>query len=564
MESWRIRLFGGLSLEHNGQTVMMMRTRKDDLVLAYLALAPATTHVRTTVVAALWPQAESAKARKILSFNLFSLKGRLEAVGLKDALVETRTTLRLAPHISTDVQEFTELAQRASALGGDHAEERARLVNEALELYGEGLLPSYQYAWLEPHRTRVEGLFREATAIRLGVPLVVAEGTTRVATRYNPPGAGGIAVGPLGAEDVDVAAPAWRRIGGVEDLRELRDLVAELEPRLASSDRWSAVQEVEDLYESRLREILSQPPRTGTIELLLSIATGVWRYWHLRAHYAEGATTIERLLSSGLSVNPRVRARALHAAGTLAHFDGDHPRAVERLRESMRLWESLGDDEGLLRTLVNLGMSLYGVEEYQQALALYEQAIAIAARHGNEAFLSTALFNAALAALRLEDAPKMRALLQRRLSLNPAVLDLSGRATTHMQLAAAALIEDDDSEALEQANRAWELVAESPDHRSRAVVLSLLGRCEQRAGHLDQAIVWYEQGLYEAKMSGDVAQRAESTSYLAVAHAARGERTLADQYSEQARQLYQLAGARASHRQFEKDLAETRDEKQGG
>lgn len=562
MESWRIRLFGGLSLEHNGQTAMMLRTRKDDLVLAYLALAPATTHVRTTVVVALWPQAESAKARKILSFNLFSLKARLEAVGLRDALVETRTTLRLAPHISTDVQEFTELVQRAAALGGDQGEERGRLVNQALELYGEGLLPSYQYAWLEPHRSRIEALHREATAIRLGVPLV-AEGVTRVATRYGPPGAGGIAVGPLGAEDMDVAAPTWRRVGGVDDLRELRDRVAELEPLLTSSDRWSAVQEVEDLYESRLREVLAQSPRPGTIELLLSIATGIWRYWYLRAHYAEGATTIERLLSSGLPASPRVRAKALHAAGTLAYFNGDHEHATTRLQEAMGLWQTLDDDDGLLRTLVNLGMCQYGLQNHERALELYEQASSIATRNGNDAHLSTILFNASLSALQLERAAKANELLNRRLALAPAVLDASARASTHVHLAAAALIEEDDDEARRQAERAWLLVKDSADHQGRSVVLSLLGRCEQRAGHLDRAIAWYEQSLDEAKTSGDVTRRAESLSYLAVAYATAGDRPIADQFAEQARQLYRLAGSREAHRRFEEDLSATRKSKQG-
>jgi len=250
-----------------------------------------------------------------------------------------------------------------------------------------------------------------------------------------------------------------------------------------------------------------------------------------------------------------VRAHALHASGTLAYFDGELERAASRLREAMGLWQGLDDDEGLLRTLVNLGMNHYGLQKYGRALELYDQAIAIAGRQGNEAFLSTALFNAALAALQLEDSKKMRELLTRRLSLNPAVLDASARATTHVQLAAAALIEDEDAEALQQAKHAWQLVEESSDHRGRSVVLSLLGRCEQRAGRLDAAIALFEQSLGEAKLSGDATQRAESLSYLAVAHAARGERPLADQLAEQARKLYRLSGSREPARRFEIDFA---------
>lgn len=565
VDSWRLRMFGGLTLEHNGEDVLALRTRKDDLVLAYLALAPATTHLRTTLVAALWPGKESAKARKILSFNLFSLKKRLEEAGLKAPLVETRSTLRLSPSVSTDAQEFSDLVKQAAALGEDQIEERLPLVNRAIELYGDGLMPSYRYAWIDPYRQRVEELHRQALAMRAGVRHSVAEPTGRAFQGYDRFGAAGegLAVGPVGAEEAEVAGPTRVRTGGLEELRDLRDQVAELEPLLSSPDRWSVVQEVDDLYESRLREILSQTPRTATIEPLLSIATGLWRYWYLRAHYAEGAIAIDRLLSSGLSVAPRLRAKALHASGTLAHFDGDHERAVSRLQEAMVLWKGVDDDEGLLRTLVNLGLSLYGMEEHERALGLYEQAIAIATRQDNQAFLSTALFNAALAAMRLEDTRRMREYLNRRLAMSPAILDDSGRAGTYVQLAAAALMDDDDAEALELAERAWKLVQNGADHKGQAVVLSLLGRCEQRAGHLDQAIAWYERSLEEAKTSGDVAQRAESVSYLAVAHAAKGDRRVADRLSEQARQLFRLAGAREPQRRFEQDLAATNDKAHG-
>lgn len=565
MDRWRIRLFDGLTVEENERTVLAMRTRKDDLLLAYLALSPATTHVRTTIVAALWPQSDSTKARKILSFNLFSLKARLKALGLNDALVDTRSTVRLAPHVTTDVQAFTDLVQRAAALGGDQPEERAELVDRAVELYGEGLLPSYRYDWLGPHRSRLEGLFRQATAMRTGVQLAVAGETTTAAAEYVLPGQGraGISIGPLGAEETEVAAPQRGRPDGMIGLRQLREQVAEMEPQLASSDRWVALRDAEDLYATRLRDVLSQTPRADTIELLLSIATGFWRYWYLSAHYAEGATIINRLLSYGLPMRAQLRARALHASGTLAYFDGNHDRAVVQLREAMRLWQDLDDDEGLLRTLVNLGMSMYGTEDYARALELYEQAIAIAGRQDNEAFLSSALYNASLAASWVEDTQKMRVFLQRRLGLNPATLDPAARAATHVQLAAAALIEGDDVDALEQANQAWRLAEGSPDHICQAVVLSLLGRCEQRAGRLDPAIAWYERSLNEAKLSGDALQRAESLSYLSVAHAAQGDQPLADRLADQARQLYRLAGSRDRSRRFEQDLATTREGKQG-
>ncbi|MEP7216372.1 MAG: tetratricopeptide repeat protein [Anaerolineaceae bacterium] len=561
MSSWKIRLFGGLAIERDGEIVLRLRTRKDDLLLAYLALSASTTHVRKTVAADLWPSSESAKARKILSFNQFSLKKRLAEIGLDEVLVETRTTLRLAPGIATDVQEFVELVQKATALPATEADERSRLFGQAVALYGDGLLPSYSPPWLDTHRARLERMYQQAVTERdparaIAMPAYHGEHTSLA-------GGGdirarGVTVRPLGAEEAEIASPTWGRPDGGDELRRLAEQIAEWEEILASPDRWSAIEEVDGLYETRLRELLSRPPRRWTIEPIVSIAASLWRYWYLKAQYAEGATTIDRLMASGLPITLATRAKALHASGTLAYFNGDPERAVLRLREAMPLWHSLGDNEGLLRTLVNFGMAQYGLQEHEQALALYEQAIAIAERQGNNIFLSTALFNASLSALHLENTAMARELLGRRLALGSSVLDISDRAATHIQMAAAALVDDDDREARRQAETAWDLLREGEDLRGRSVVLSLLGRCAQRAGELDQAMGMYQQALDEAKLSGDVGLRAEALGYLAVAHAARGEKVEADRKAERTRQLYRIAGTAEQQRRFERDLAQTR------
>lgn len=563
MKRWRIRLFGGLSVERDGQVVLEMGTRKDDLLLIYVALSPTTTHVRETIACALWPGVESAKARKILSFNQYSLKKRLAAVGLVGVIVETRSTIRLAPGMATDVQEFTDLVRRAAAIPSADIVERARLLAQANALFGDGLLPSYGQAWLDGHRVRLEQLQQLA---------VTAAGAPGQPAHRDELGRGGIvggrpalsvAVGPIGAEESDAGASSLGFAARSDELRRAAEQVLKWEEGLGSAEAWSVLDEVDQFYESSLRELLSQSPRRWTIEPMVSIAAGLWRYWYLKAQYAEGATSIDRLLSSGLPVAPRTRAKAIHGSGTLAYFNGDLQRAVHRLREALSLWNSIGDEEGLLRTLINLGMSQYGLQEYEQALSTYDQAIGIAARLGQKHLLSSALFNASLAALGLGNAQRVHDLLSRRLALGPRVLDDAARASTHLQLSTAALAEDDDAEALRQAELAWSLLMETLDHRGKAVALSLLGRCAQRARDFDRALELYETAVAEAKRSGDPVMRAEALSYLAVCHAARGEHVEADRVAEQARQLYRIAGAEELRRRFEQDLVRTGEEGRG-
>ena len=71
---------------------------------------------------------------------------------------------------------------------------------------------------------------------------------------------------------------------------------------------------------------------------------------------------------------PELRARALHAAGSLATRQGDYESAAVLFEESLALWEELGDAAGTARSLLSMGTVAAEQGDQERAIELSERA----------------------------------------------------------------------------------------------------------------------------------------------------------------------------------------------
>jgi predicted ATPase len=106
----------------------------------------------------------------------------------------------------------------------------------------------------------------------------------------------------------------------------------------------------------------------------LRLVGALWRFWRLRAHYAEGRRWAEELLARAPADAP-ARGAALLVAGTLAHDLGDASAARARLGESLPLLRAAGDRRGAADALMGLGQLAEG--DPARARALLEESLAL-------------------------------------------------------------------------------------------------------------------------------------------------------------------------------------------
>jgi tetratricopeptide (TPR) repeat protein len=156
--------------------------------------------------------------------------------------------------------------------------------------------------------------------------------------------------------------------------------LAESEP-VAEQAAWLARIDAErDNFRSALNWCLE----LGEASLALRIAAALWEYWWVRGHLAEGRGWLGAALVRGRSAPPELRARALHAAGSLATRQGDYESAAALFEESLALWEELDDAAGTARSLLSMGTVAAEQGDQERAIELSERAAELYQESGDQ------------------------------------------------------------------------------------------------------------------------------------------------------------------------------------
>lgn len=152
MAGCRLTLLGDFALVADDGRALPLPTRKDRLLLAYLALSPGRAHPRERLAGLLWSDRAEAQARDSLKQSLASIRQAFRQAGL-DPLRTDRDSAALAPDcIAIDAMEFARLA------GSSTQPERAVALYQGELLEGIDGLGSDLDAWLRAERERLSDL----------------------------------------------------------------------------------------------------------------------------------------------------------------------------------------------------------------------------------------------------------------------------------------------------------------------------------------------------------------------------------------------------------------------
>jgi non-specific serine/threonine protein kinase len=124
-----------------------------------------------------------------------------------------------------------------------------------------------------------------------------------------------------------------------------------LEPAIIGEgavDALAALEAAHDNVRAALAYALERDRETG-----LRLAAAIWRFWQQRSHLREGRDWLDRLLA-GAGGSTLARGRALTAQGGIAYWQGDFGPARAAYEESLRVFESLGDERNVADALYNL------------------------------------------------------------------------------------------------------------------------------------------------------------------------------------------------------------------
>jgi predicted ATPase/class 3 adenylate cyclase len=120
------------------------------------------------------------------------------------------------------------------------------------------------------------------------------------------------------------------------------------------------------------------------IEEGLRLSVAMRFFWLRRAPYGEGNRWLTSFLERPADdVPPRIRARAIAAAGSFHHWLGHLEETHKLYHESLALFREAGDLIGEARLLRNLASVAIDLGEYNEAESLLSESRAVADRSGN-------------------------------------------------------------------------------------------------------------------------------------------------------------------------------------
>jgi non-specific serine/threonine protein kinase len=185
-------------------------------------------------------------------------------------------------------------------------------------------------------------------------------------------------------------ANGWGDEARGEHARYFLRLAEEAGPELRGAEQAVWLERVgreHDNLRAALSLLLERSPEEG-----VRLASALQRYWHIRSHYTEGLSWIERALETGAAA-PSVRVRLLADAANMRWSLGDLEGAAFHARASLALARELGDQMAAALALNTLGLIAADDSRFEEARAHFEEVLALARAHDSKGFLTMALVN---------------------------------------------------------------------------------------------------------------------------------------------------------------------------
>jgi predicted ATPase len=263
-----------------------------------------------------------------------------------------------------------------------------------------------------------------------------------------------------------------------------------------------------DREHDNLRAVLRRLTDRGEVAASLELAGALAWYWLNRNFWSEGRRWLQRALDlpDGLEGSP-ARASALLGAGILAVAQGDFAAARGLLQESIRLFRAANDQRNLavgLGALANVAVR----NRERGARALISEALALFRELGARSSVGSMLLQLGTVLIYERDDVGAESALREGLAIWQDVGDHPWIAEALRRLGHLALVQGDNVLARARFDESLATYRqlqgrEGIAKQGTAVVLSLLGELERRAGRPEQAAILQEEALRLAHELGD-------------------------------------------------------------
>src|SRR6266540_1966218 len=196
------------------------------------------------------------------------------------------------------------------------------------------------------------------------------------------------------------------------------------ESELEGADQGAWLSQLQQEHDN-LRAALDWVVEHGDADTGLRFARALRLFWFMRGHLTEGRRRLAQILKL-MGGSAAARAKALDSAGFLARYQGDYAAAAAIINESLTIWRTLGDNQGIADALSNLGYVTLHQGDYVAARVMYEESLDLNRSLRNEQGYADCLSHLGSAAFYQGDTGTAQALHEESLAIWRRLGDVEG------------------------------------------------------------------------------------------------------------------------------------------
>jgi tetratricopeptide (TPR) repeat protein len=209
-------------------------------------------------------------------------------------------------------------------------------------------------------------------------------------------------------------------------------------------------------------------------------------------------------------------SRSLHHLGMLDQDTGNYDGASRYYQQSLEIFQKLGDQSGISRSLHQLGVMAQGIGDYEGARKLYQQSLEIKREMSDQNGISSSLHQMGMMAQDIGDYEGARKFYRQSLEIAEELGDLSSISISHHQLGNLAYLKGNYDEALKLYQQSLETKAELGDKKGISRSLHQLGIMAEEIGDYDEARKLHRQSMEIKKKLGDQSGISSSLHQLGI------------------------------------------------
>ena len=294
------------------------------------------------------------------------------------------------------------------------------------------------------------------------------------------------------------------------------------------------------LEQDNFRAGLDWLAETGEREWGLRLGAALFRFWEMRESLAEGRNWLGKLLKHPrAAANTKARARALFAAGVLAHVQGDYASTDMLIRESIEITRQLEDKQGTAVSLNALAVNARDRGDVPVARSLFEESLSLWREVGDQKAVARSLSNLANVVKLQGDYVRARSLYAECLAIFEELGDRTGVAWSMNYQGDVARDQGESAAAQTLYEQGLAIFGELGDQWGVARTLADLGSLSREQGNYSRARSLYQESIKIFQELGHKRGTARLLECFACAAAAKLE----------AERALRLAGAAAALRQ---------------